>query len=202
MEELNLNARYVALIAVFSALAIVLNAIRIPTFYWPNMVYTFAGIPILISFFLYGFKVGLIVQIIHIIGQEIFFPAGPAGVVTYPLGFFVFLFMFSGIYVANRLIKHTTSNLENISEKKKISLFTVFAAVFRGGLMPIIDYSILYSVFLPLALGIDIPQNYIFSLVPSFIIYHVTTVLYSVPIAYTIARKTSNYLKINSQVLI
>lgn len=197
MKRFTLNARSTALIAVFAALAIVLNAIRIPTIYWPNMVYTFAGLPVLVSFFLYGFKVGLMVQIIHIIGQEIFFPVGPAGVLTYPLGFFIFVFVFSGIYFANRLTRHVNNSEKQIGEKKKIFFYTGFSVLFRGALMPIIDYAILYSIFLPLALGIDIPQHYILTLVPGFIIYHVTTALYSVPIAYIIARKTSNYLKIN-----
>jgi riboflavin transporter FmnP len=197
-----LNAKSISLIIVFASLAIVLNTIRIPTIYWPNMIYTFSGIPVLVSFLLYGFKIGFMVEIIHILGQEIFFPVGPAGVVTYPLGIFVFIFMFSGIYCAYRLIKNSYSLKKESSEKKNIGLYTFFSVCIRGGFMPIIDYAVFYSILLPIALGIDIPQDYILTLVPGFIIYNITTALYSVPIAYLLARKTSKYLKIHAKFLI
>ena len=160
------------------------------------MVYIFAGIPVLISFLLYGFKVGLLVQIIHIIGQEIFFPVGPGGLVTYPLTLLLFIFSFSGIYFANKLTNNINNSKEQPIEKKKIISYTIFAAAFRGTLGPIIDYGLLYGIFLPIALGRIFPQDFIIALIPSFIIYHVTTILYSVPVAYIISRKISKYLKI------
>ena len=192
-----MNTKTISLVAIFAALAIILNVIRIPTIYWPNMVYNFAEIPILISFLLYGFKIGLMVQIIHIIGQEIFFPVGSGGLVAYPLTFLLFIFSFSGIYFANKLTNIINNSKEQPTEKKKIIVYTSFAAAFRGTLGPIIDYGVLYGIFLPIALGRIFPQEYIIALIPSFIIYHVTTILYSVPVAYIISRKTSKYLKIN-----
>ena len=196
-----MNARSIALIAVFGAIAIVLNAVRIPTVYYPNFFYGFYDIPVLVAFIIYGFKIGFLVEIIHIMGQEIFFPMGAGGAVVYPMGLVIHTFMFSGIYLANKLINQRIARGTNVSEKKKNIYFTGIATALRGGLMPIIDYAVLYGILLPLALGITIPETYILALVPSFIFYNVTSTLYAVPIAYLISRKTINYLKINAKYL-
>src|SRR5512136_231357 len=101
-----MNTKSVTLIITFAAVAIALNAVRIPTFYWPGMFYTLCDIPIVIVFLLFGFKIGLMVEGIHVLGQEIFFPVGPGAVVAYPMGFVTNLLMVSGIYVASRFIAH------------------------------------------------------------------------------------------------
>jgi riboflavin transporter FmnP len=196
-----LNARSYALISVFAALAIVLNIFKIPVFYWPGFSYTICEIPVLVAFLIYGFKLGFLVEAIHIIGQEIFFPAGMTGLVIYPLGFLVHLFLFFGMYLANELIKRKIAKGNEVSEKKRTIFFTGLATALRGGLMPIFDYAVLYSILLPIALGYAIPQPYILALVPAFILYNITSTLYAVPIAYVIARKVSIHLKINPKYL-
>jgi len=197
-----LDARSVALIAVFSAIAISLNAIRIPSVYWSNISYGFYEIPVLVAFIIYGFKIGYLVEILHIMGQEIFFPMGVGAVVVYPMGLIFHMFMFSGIYLANKLINRKIAKGKKVSEKKTVIYFTGLATALRGGLMPIIDYAVLYSILIPIALGISIPQTYILALVPSFIIYNVTSTLYTVPIAHLIALKTSKHLRIKAKFLI
>ena len=106
--------------------------------------------------------------------------------------------MFSGIYIASKVIKHNAGLKNKFSEKKKTIYFTGFATIFRTAIMPIIDYSILYSVLLPLVFGTAIPETYIIALVPSFVLYHTTSTLYVVPIAYFIAKRTSKYLEIET----
>lgn len=191
-----MNSKSLALTATFSSLAIILNAIRIPTFYWPNMIYLLADIPVIIAFLLYGFKTGILVEILHILGQLIFFPVGTAGFVAYPTGLLINLLMFSGIYLANKFIVSETGFKNHNTEKKKAIIFTGFAAIIRTGIMPIYDFFVFYHLLLPLALGVSIPEIYIIGLVPSFVLYHFTTTLYTIPTAYLIARKVSNYLKI------
>jgi riboflavin transporter FmnP len=197
-----LNARLYALISVFAALAIILNIVRIPIFYWPGFFYTICEIPVLVAFLIYGFKLGFLVEAIHIMGQEIFFPVGLGGIVVYPMGFFIHLFMFSGIYFANKLVNRKVSSGKPFSEKRKSFYFTIFATAFRGGLMPIVDSTILYGIFLPLVLGTVISETYILGLLPSFVLYNITSTLYTVPVAYLIAKKASNYLKIQAKFLI
>ena len=191
-----MNARSISAITVFTALAIILNAVRIPTFYHPGFFYSLYEIPVLVAFIIYGFKIGFLVETLHIIGQEIFFPLGPGGVVAYPMGLVVHLLMFTGIYFAYKIIKRKMDNGNDINEKKNIIYFTGLATVLRGVLMPMIDYAVLYKILLPLALGRTIPETFILALVPAFIIYNITSGLLAVPIAYLIARKVSNYLKI------
>ena len=197
-----MNAKSVALIAVFAAIAITLNAIRIPTFYYPSFFYALYDIPVIVAFIIYGYKIGFLVEIIHIIGQEIFFPVGAGGIVTYPFGVVIHAFMFSGIYLANNLIKRKIARGNVMSTKREIVYSTLLSTAIRGGLMPIVDYSILYGIMLPIALAITIPETYILTLVPAFILYNVTSTLYAVPIAYAIATKTSNYLRIKAKYLI
>jgi len=196
-----LKARSVALIAVFSAIAIVLNVIRIPTVYWPAFSYSFYEIPVLVAFIIYGFKIGFLVEIVHIMGQEMFFPMSAAAMVVYPLGLIVHLFMFSGIYLATKLIKRKIAKGKNMDEKKAVIYFTGLATALRGGLMPIIDYTILYNILIPFALGVTLPQSYTLSLIPAFITYNITNTLYAVPIAYLIAKKTTSYLTIKAKYL-
>ena len=195
-----MNTKSITLIAVFAAIAIILNAIRIPSIYY-SFFYTLCDIPVLVVFIIYGFKMGFLVEAIHIMGQEIFFPTGVAAVVTYPFGLVIHTFMFSGIYVAFKIIQRKRADRNFVGEKKGIIYSTGLATALRGGLMPFIDYLILYNIALPLALGISIPQSYILALVPAFIVYNVTSTLYAVPIAYLIATKTSKYLRIKAKYL-
>lgn len=190
-----MNTKSITLIITFAATAIALNAVRIPAFYWPGMAYTLCDIPIVIAFLLFGFKIGLLVEGIHVLGQEIFFPVGPAAVVAYPMGFVTNLLMVSGIYVASRFIARKAASGSQIGEKKKTVYLTASAATFRGAIMPIVDYFLLYHVLLPLV-GIAIPEGRAVALVPAFIVYNATSALYVVPIAILVAWRVSKYLRI------
>jgi hypothetical protein len=68
--------------------------------------------------------------------------------------------------------------------------------------MPIIDYGVLYSILLPLVLGVTFPATYMSALIPAFVLFNVTSTLYLVPIAYLIAKKTSTHLIIEKRFLI
>ncbi len=99
-----LNSRALALIITFSALAISLNLIRIPTFFWPGQYFRVWEIPIIIAFILFGFKIGFLVTIINALGQLAFF-MGPAGFIVAPWGVILMLTMFLGVYVAQKTSK-------------------------------------------------------------------------------------------------
>ncbi|MGD6851806.1 MAG: hypothetical protein ACQCN6_07095 [Candidatus Bathyarchaeia archaeon] len=58
----------------------------------------------------------------------------------------------------------------------------------------------MYYILLSLVLGHVIPQAYINGLIAAFILYNITSTLYVVPIAYVIARKTSQYLRIKTNI--
>ncbi len=196
-----MDAKSIALITIFAALAIVLNAVRIPTFYWGNYVYTLSEIPVLVAFLIYGLKIGLLVEVIHIAGQEIFFPVGVGGIVVYPMGLIVMPLMVFGIYLAKKLINRKPASENQISEKKTAIYLTGVVAAVRGGLMPLADYFLLYNFLLPLVLNRAIPAAYIAGLVPAFIVYNVTCALYAVPIAYFVTRQASKHLRLEPALL-
>jgi riboflavin transporter FmnP len=196
-----MNARLVASITAFAALAIVLNAIRIPTFYWPNWYYTLAEIPVLVAFLIFGFKIGFLVEVFHIAGQEIFFPVGPGGFVVYPMGLLVMPIMFFGLYLGRKFITRKAGSESQTGEKKTAIYLTVGAATVRGGLMPLLDYFLLYNLLLPLVLGRVIPVEYVAGLVPAFVVYNVTCALYAVPAAYFVARQTCKHLRLEARLL-
>jgi riboflavin transporter FmnP len=195
-----LNARSIALISTFAALAIALNTIRIPSIFWPGFAYSFCEIPVLVAFLIFGFKIGFLVEALHIAGQEIFFPAGPAGIVVYPMGLIFVPLMFSGVYLASKFLARRAASGKQISEKNRTLYFAGFATALRGGIMPIIDYTIMYGILLPLVLSITIPAAHIAALVPSFIVYNITNALYVVPIAYLVAKRVSKYLKMETSI--
>jgi riboflavin transporter FmnP len=196
-----MNARSIALIITFAAIAIALNTIRIPTIYWPGFSYHFSEIPIVVAFLLFGPKIGVLVEALQLAGQLVFFPAGIVGFVVYPMGFVAVLLMLAGVYLAGRFTSRRATSEKFLSEKKQTVYFTAFAVASRGGIMPFLTYGVLYNVLLPLVLGTSIPAAYITALVPSFVLYNVTIPLYTVPIAYLVATKVRKYLKIESRLL-
>jgi riboflavin transporter FmnP len=191
-----MNARSIALIITFTAIAIALNTVRIPTIYWPGFSYYFSEIPIVVAFLLFGVKIGVLVEVLQLAGQLVLFPAGPAGFAIYPMGFVASLLMLAGVYVASRFTAHKDVSQNSLNGRKPIIYLTAFAIAFRGAIMPLIDYGITYRVLLPLVLGISIPETYIVALVPSFVLFNVTVPLYTVPIAYVVATKVSRALRI------
>jgi riboflavin transporter FmnP len=197
-----MDTRSIALIAIFTALALVLNIVSIPTIYWPGFSYHFSEIPIAVAFILFGPKIGVLVAALNVVGLEIFFPVGPAGFVVYPMGFVAILIMFFGMYLASRFFSRKNESIKTLDKKKQVAYFTAFAAAIRGGIMPFLTYGVLYHVLLPLVLGTNIPEIYIATLVPSFVLYNVTLTLYTVPIAYIAATKIGGHMKIEPRLLI
>ncbi len=197
-----MTAKSIALIATFAALAIVLNTIRIPTFYWPGWFYTLSDIPVIVAFLIYGFKVGILVEAIQILGQEIFFPVGPGGLVVYPMGLLVVPLMVFGIYSSKKFLAHRVHVAGQASERKTTLYLTGFAVAFRGSIMPIVDVFILYQILLPIVLGRVIPVTYVMGLVPAIVVYNITSALYAVPVAYLVAKRTNKVLAIKGSSLL
>jgi hypothetical protein len=104
--------------------------------------------------------------------------------------------MFAGLYVASRSPIHRGESERSPFWKKPVVSLTVFAVIFRGGIMPFIDYGVIHHVLAPLVFGYGVPEAYIIGLMPFCVLYNVTVPLYVVPIAYFVATGVSRYLKI------
>lgn len=181
------NSRKIALLVVFTALAIVLNPIRIPTLYWPGFFYRLWEIPIVIAFLLFGFKISIAVGILNVLAQIVLFPI-PAGILAYPWGFMAVFAMLLGLQLSNKI---TEKNLDN---KKALIVITVFGTFFRVIIMPFVDFAV-YNTLLPIALGRIFTMNYILSLIPAIIAFNIIVPLYTIPISYIISKKISQNLK-------
>jgi len=196
-----MNAKSIALTIIFTAVALALNAIRIPTIFYPGIPYQISQIPIVIAFLLFGTKIGVLVGILNVAGGLTLFPLGPSGIIVYPMDLVSVLIMFAGLYVASRFITLNVDTKELAFWKKPVVGLTLFATASRVGTMPLIDYGVTYHFLLPLVFGLRLPEAYITGLVSAFALYNVIVPLYTIPIAYIVATKVGNHLKIESQLV-
>jgi riboflavin transporter FmnP len=190
-----MNTKSIALIISFGAIAIVLNAVRIPSVFDPGASYQFSQIPIIVAFLLFGARIGFLVGILNMVGGLLLFSTGPSSIIVYPMGLVSVLVMFVGLYAGRRFITNSGKS------RRTAIVLTFFAVVVRGCLMPFVDYGVLYHVLVPLVLGVSLPEAFIVGLVPAFILYNVTVALYTIPLAYIVATKVGNHLKIEPRFL-
>ena len=190
-----MDTKSIALTITFAAVAIALNAVRIPSVFYPGASYQFSQIPIIVAFLLFGARIGFFVGILNMAGGLLLFSTGPSSIIAYPMGLVSVLVMFAGLYVGSRFIVKNGKSLHTAI------VLTFFVAVLRGCLMPFVDYFVVYHVLAPLILGVSLPEAFIAGLIPAFILYNVTVPLYTIPFAYIVATKVGNYLKIEPRFL-
>ena len=189
-----MNAKSMALTITFAALSIALNVVEIPSIFYPGVPFQISQIPIVVVFLLFGAGIGVSVGVVNMIGGLALFPIGPDGIIFYPMNLLSVLIMFAGLHVASRFVMRDGKLDKSPFWKKPAIGTTALAVAFRGGIMPIFDYTT-YNVLVPLIYGISIPQAYIVGLVPAFVLYNVTVTIYTVPIAYIVATRVGKYLK-------
>jgi len=187
-----MNAREIALIIVFTALAIALNPVAIPAGYLPGSFYRFWEIPIVAAFLLLGPKSGVTVAVLRTVAELTLF-LGPVGVLGPPLALVGTLSMLLGVYSADRLLKRKASQDKNLGTKP-VMYFTALGALFRTVIVPFVMYPV-YRFLLPRALS-DVQ---ILALMPALMVFTLTLSLYTIPIGYLIARTVSRDLKVGNR---
>jgi hypothetical protein len=191
-----MNSKSIALVITFAAVAIALNVVRIPTIFYPGSYFQFSQIPIVIAFLLFGAKVGVLVGVLNIAGGLILFPIGAVGLIVYPMDFVSSLLMFAGMWLASKfMIRYNESERFPMLKKPAVGL-TLGATAVRVGIMPFLDYAVVYHILVPLILGKSPPEAFILGLVPAFVLYNTIVPLYVVPVVYVVASKVSKHLKI------
>jgi riboflavin transporter FmnP len=190
-----MNAKSVVLIITFTAVAIALNSVRVPSIIYPGTLFEFSQIPVVVAFILFGPEIGVIVGVLNLTGGLTIFPLSN-GLIVYPMDFVALLLMFAGISMASRFAARAN---EFSAGKKPIICLTALAISFRGGIMPLIDYGFLYHVVLTMVLGVNLPEALILGLLPGFVLYNVIVPLYTVPVAYVIAARVGRHLKIETR---
>ena len=188
-----MKTKSIALAIMFAAVAIALTAIRIPTFFYPGGYFRLSQIPVVVAFLLFGFRTGLLVGFVTLIGQIALFPFANAVFIAYPMDFASSIVMFVGMHFSKRLITKGSSGRYSLLKKPAVAL-TAFAALFRGGIIPFADYWVVFHVLVPIFVQVKPSEAYIVGLIPSFIAYNVIVPLYTVPAAYFIAKRVSRSL--------
>jgi riboflavin transporter FmnP len=199
-KRAKLESKPIAFTITFSAIAIALNAVKIPSIFYPNTTFQFAQIPIIVAFLTFGVKIGVLVGALNLLAALFLFPL-PNGLIVYPMDFVSLSIMFLGLYIGSRLTKGRNESEIPGFRKKTMIGFTAIAAAFRVGLMLPVDYWLISHVLLPAIYGIRLPEAIILSLLPAFIAYNAIVALYTVPIAYVIAKSLVRFLKIEPRPL-
>ncbi len=160
--------------ALFTAMAIVLNGLTVPAPYAGFLLYGVWEIPVLLALLLLGFRGGLVVAGLNALALEFI---NPGGLPTGPLyNLFAEISTFSGVLLARRVAGGRGVGTLVVSA-------TALAAVFRTGVMTIVNGLVLPQ---PYPIGFSIPQ----AAVPGFLVliavFNSSVTLYAVPAAYGI----------------
>ncbi len=180
-----MNTKETALTVTFTALAIVLTPIRIPSFYLPGVYYSFNEIPVVVAFLLLSPIVAISIAALKMITEIVVFP-GPVVFVGRPLIFVLCLSMLLGIYVARQLLKRTPPK-DSKSLRKPLLYYTAFGTLFRTIIAPILNYP-QWLFIIPALTGIPVTPERALALVPAFMAFALTLSLYTIPASYLVAR--------------
>ena len=178
-----MDSKKISIIAVFTALAIVLNMspIKIPAPYAPFLFYQIWEIPIVTVTLLYGFNIGIIISVINTLILLIVFPGAlPTGPIY---NLIAILSMILGIYFN---VKYMAARFDKQQEK----MTTVFSTT-TGIIMRVLAMTIVNWVFLPYPppVGFSMPQQAIAPLIPLIAFFNATLALYTIPIGYALNRE-------------
>jgi hypothetical protein len=187
------EAKALALIIVFAALAIVLNpaisGVGVP-FLFTGYIYNVWEIAIMVAFLLMGFKSGISVALLNAAFLLSVYP-GPSRILFPMVNTLAVSGMMVGIYFAGRLTRKNIS-AQSPSGARKVTLYTALAMALRLMVMLPTVYTLLHF-----HIGATPPSESAIFLIafPLQTFYNVTITLYTVPVAYFIARIVSKNLK-------
>lgn len=171
------NTRRISSIALFTALAAILNLIHgVPAPYAGFLIYDVWEIPIVIALLLLGTGSGVTVAILNTVILEL----RPGPLPTGPIyNLLAIISMFLGINLATKLGNRLKSQVAII-----LSL-TLLGAISRTAIMTIVN-----AVALPLSypIGFNIPYSALPGLLALIGIFNFTISLYTIPIAYFVKR--------------
>jgi riboflavin transporter FmnP len=182
-----LNVKAVGVTAAFTALATVLNLIKIPAPYFPMFNYQLGDIVLVIAFFLFGLKIGFATLFLNVGVTMVLNPTliGVVGAPYYALAVFT---MILGAYISLKVIKRRQLNTQ-FSEVKTTALATVFAIITRTLIMLPSDLFV-YKFLVAFVTGSSLADSLalITATIPFFIIYNVTVPLLVIPVSYYISK--------------
>ncbi len=160
--------------ALFTAMAVVLNGLTVPAPYAGFLLYGIWEIPVLLSLLLLGARGGLTVAALNGLALEF---VNPGGLPTGPLyNLFAEISMFAGVLLAGRLAAGKGAPV-------LVATATVLAASVRTAVMTVVNWLVLPQ---PYPIGFGIPQEALPGFLVLIGVFNATVVFYVVPASYGI----------------
>ncbi len=172
------NSSRVSLVALLTALAIVLNlVVRIPAFYDVYLIYEVWEVPIVLALLLIGVWGGVAVAALNTV--YLFTQPGP--VLLGPLyNFVAVMSMILGLVVAQKI-----TGSRKWRSLTLVGLATALGALSRTAVMTVVNAAV---VTLPPPIGYAIPVSLLAETLILTGIFNLTVTLYTVPLAYSARR--------------
>ncbi len=187
-----MNTKAVGVIIAFTALATVLNYIKIPVPYLMGFSYQMGDIVLIVALLLFGLRPAIAIATLNMLMTIILYqnPAGPIGPPYYLISV---LAMFLGLYVAEKVIRRKkTPQKPHIAQSVGVS--TTSGVLSRTLIMLPLDY-FAYGFLVSVVSGLSIAESYaiVMFALPSMIIYNITVPIIMVPLSYLIAKRLVKY---------
>jgi riboflavin transporter FmnP len=192
-----LNTKKLALVIIFTALALSLSQIKIPAPYAPFLFYQIWEIPIVAAFLLVSPLAGIAVSLMNTLFLFAIFPGvlptGPlynlAAILTMQIG------IYATELIIKRVAKKEQAKAENLQYKPKwIAASTAMGIITRVALMSVILY---YAIPQDPPIGFGFSQEVTVALLPLEAFFNATVALYTIPAAYLIANAIRKHIKLN-----
>lgn len=173
------KSRKLSAVALFSALAIVLNlVIKVPAPYAPFLIYQLWEVPIIAGLLIFGGAVGVWVAVINLLVLQAVFPGPLPSGPLYNLT--AILATMLGVVLAHRLLLRLGRGV----------LAVTVGATALGALVRVVVMTVVNAVFLPFGypIGFNIPVAALPGLLTLIAVFNATLVAYTVPLSYLILR--------------
>ncbi len=171
------RSAWVSMVALFTALAVVLNGLTVPAPYAGFLLYGVWEIPVLLALLLLGFRGGVAVAALNGLALEL---VNPGSLPTGPLYNFVAeVAMFAGVVAAQRVARGRRTSI-------LAGLATVAGAAARTGVMTVVNWLVLARPY-PIGFGsFGVTQAEVPSYLVLIAVFNATVALYVVPTSFGI----------------
>lgn len=173
------RSRWLSLVALFTALAVVLNGLTVPAPFATFLLYGIWEIPVLLALLLLGFWGGAAVAALNGLALEF---VNPGGLPTGPLyNFIAEVSMFAGVMAVQALAKR-----RGWGRVPLVAGATAGGALTRTGTMTLVNYMVLAQPY-PIGFGsFGVTQAAVPGLLVLIGAFNVTVALYTIPAAFSV----------------
>jgi riboflavin transporter FmnP len=177
-----MKARTIAVLGVFAALMIALNLspLKVPAPYAPFLIYQIWEIPIVVAFFIYGWRVAGALAVLNTLALLIIFPGAlPTGPFY---NFAAVVSMIAGLQLVKQFLP---AKLKGKKEALAAGGLTASGMTVRTIAMLVVNYSFLSC---PPPVGYSLPQDVVVFYMPFIALFNASLALYTILGGYAIAR--------------